>query len=318
MNNIDCVRSLDSFGILPVAVKSFTANTNPDVVIYYDERQIVNRVLDESPSAMKPRLLMKAIKEVHLPQVVGTVEPVSREDLYAVHHEDYVDGVLEGKIDNGFGTRDLDVARSLLWTNGSMLSAAKAMVNNHYQVACSFTSGFHHACHSKGMGYCTFNGLMVVCNWLTNSRHYKPQEIGILDFDEHIGNGTEDIMHIIYPGRRPAHFTYGRWNGFWYGEEGVRGQEFIHELPEIMNQFKNVKFLIYQAGADPHVNSKFSRNYLTTEQLKIRDRYVFEFCRLNNIKILWCLAGGYSSIEEVIEIHLNTYKQCLEVFSSDN
>ena len=83
MNNIDCVRSLDSFGILPVAVKSFTANTNPDVVIYYDERQIVNRVLDESPSAMKPRLLMKAIKEVHLPQVVGTVEPVSREDLYA-------------------------------------------------------------------------------------------------------------------------------------------------------------------------------------------------------------------------------------------
>ena len=74
--------------------------------------------------------------------------------------------------------------------------------------------------------------------------------------------------------------------------------------------------LFYQAGADMHIDDPLG-GIMTTQQLYERDRIVFEFCSLQKIPCVWCLAGGYvveadGSIPAVLEIHRNTMLACIE------
>ena len=73
--------------------------------------------------------------------------------------------------------------------------------------------------------------------------------------------------------------------------------------------------ILYQAGADPHVNDPFG-GFLTTEQLRERDRLVFEAAHSLGIPIAWNLAGGYQEdkgggIQAVLDIHNNTMIECV-------
>lgn len=54
---------------------------------------------------------------------------------------------------------------------------------------------------------------------------------------------------------------------------------------------------------------------LTTEQMILRDRMVFSFAKDNAIPLAWNLAGGYQDpIDNVIDLHENTLKECLSVY----
>lgn len=75
--------------------------------------------------------------------------------------------------------------------------------------------------------------------------------------------------------------------------------------------------VLYQAGADPHVNDP--GGWLTTEQLQQRDAIVFEAFAANKLPVVWNLAGGYQvnrdgSIPKVLEIHDNTMRECVRVY----
>lgn len=59
--------------------------------------------------------------------------------------------------------------------------------------------------------------------------------------------------------------------------------------------------------------------YLTTEEMRQRDRYVFQMCKGAGIPLAWNLAGGYQrepdgSIPIVLELHGNTMQECCAVF----
>ena len=82
-------------------------------------------------------------------------ESVSHADLCLAHSTDYVEGVFSGKTNNGHGNKNLDVAESTRWTVGSLVAAAREAVRS--RVACSPSSGFHHAYYGAGGGFCTFN-----------------------------------------------------------------------------------------------------------------------------------------------------------------
>jgi acetoin utilization deacetylase AcuC-like enzyme len=74
--------------------------------------------------------------------------------------------------------------------------------------------------------------------------------------------------------------------------------------------------IIYQAGADPHVDDPVSSGTMTTDQLLERDRIVFRFCKAEKIPVLFVLAGGYQTpIEEkLLPLHLNTFKAAYEEY----
>jgi acetoin utilization deacetylase AcuC-like enzyme len=80
--------------------------------------------------------------------------------------------------------------------------------------------------------------------------------------------------------------------------------------------------ILYQAGADPHIDDPLG-GFLTTQQLRERDRLVFETANLLGVPIAWNLAGGYPAnndgdIQTVLDIHNNTMLECVAAFVNIN
>ena len=206
---------------------------------------------------------------------------------------------------NGFRGRQREVADSLPWTCGSLLSAAHGALDNG-QVSCSPTSGFHHAGYASGYGYCTFNGLMVAALALKEAGRVR--RIGILDCDQHYGDGTAEIIEqlqldwIMHVSRE------------YQGAEEAR--PFLDQLPEVVASFAVCDLLIYQAGADPHIEDPLG-GFMTTAELAERDRIVFSGAASACIPLVWNLAGGYQEpLSRVLDIHRNTLAACAAVYLS--
>ena len=267
--------------------------------VYYSPKQ-VSCPVSSSPSPRKPALVVEDWLEQHLPIRIAEPVPATRAQLVRAHAPEYVDGILACRLMNGFRGRQKEVADSLPWTCGSLLSAARAALGNGL-VACSPTSGFHHARYESGFGYCTFNGLMVAA--LSLKEEGKVRRVGILDCDQHYGDGTAEIMDELAIGWI-RHVTQG------HGYSGV-AKQFIRELPDVVRGFAGCDLLIYQAGADPHVNDPLG-GFLTTQELTERDRIVFSVARTIGIPVVWNLAGGYQEpLSRVLEIHRNTMAACV-------
>src|SRR6056297_57440 len=127
--------------------------------VFYDERMVAENS-GFSPSPEKPREVIRYWRQYDRPINRKGFKPATRDQIRLAHSEAYVDGVLDCLIENGHGTKDAAFAESLPWVIGSHLAASEAAVSTGRNV-CSPTSGFHHASYEQGVGFCTFNGLLV-------------------------------------------------------------------------------------------------------------------------------------------------------------
>ncbi len=75
--------------------------------------------------------------------------------------------------------------------------------------------------------------------------------------------------------------------------------------------------IIYQAGADPHIDDPLGSLGMTAEQMLERDEAVFEFCKDVNIPVMFVLAGGYQEPidEKLAPLHVNTFASAFRVYS---
>jgi acetoin utilization deacetylase AcuC-like enzyme len=274
------------------------------IPVFY-RAEMLAKVRSFSPSAAKPRAVVEDWKKAEAPIEVKNFEPLLASDLKRVHNADFVDAVLAGLRNNGFGSREPEVARSCLYTTGAMIAAAIEALRNR-QVAVAPVSGFHHAGYVSCGGFCTFNGLMATAVLLR--RRNLAQRVGILDLDQHYGNGTDDIIEALgidYV----RHFTAGKID-----RRARDAALFLKELPALVRGFAECDVLLYQAGADPHINDPLG-GWMTTEQLRKRDELVFTTARSIGLPVAWNLAGGYQfdecgGIGPVLEIHRNSMRAC--------
>lgn len=276
------------------------------VPVYYCDEMVANPG-GFSPSAMKPALVVESWRQAGFPIHIEPPSPVTVADLKRAHDPNHVDGVLAGLRRNGFRNQSLEVAASLPYTNGSMLSAARAALANG-RVAVAPCSGFHHANFDECAGYCTFNGLMVTALALKASG--EVDRVGILDFDAHYGDGTDDIIERLQIDWI-RHYSAGK-------EEGgtiAHAVDFVNRIPAIVAGMSDCDVVLYQAGADPHVDDPLG-GWLTTEQLAERDRRVFVAAKSLDLPIAWNLAGGYQQpIRKVLDIHDNTMRACVGIYT---
>ena len=187
-----------------------------------------------SPSPFKPGLVVADWQARQFPICIEAPLPATREQLALAHDRAFVDDVLDLAIDNGFHNRSAAVAASLPWTSGSFLAAAHEALANR-QVAVSPTSGFHHACHARAGGYCTFNGLMIAAIALI--RDGTVRRIGILDCDQHYGNGTDDIIRHLGLQDHVRHATAG--HGY-----PMQATPFLAQLPRLVADFADCDLLM--------------------------------------------------------------------------
>lgn len=258
-----------------------------------------------SPSAGKPKHVLAAWQKAALPITVHSITPASEMDLCLAHDPAYVRGVLDGKLPNGFDNTSPEVARSLPYTSGAMIAAARAALA--VGCACAPVSGFHHAQYDSAAGYCTFNGLVIAAEKLLAEE--AVQRVLILDCDMHYGDGTDGILERLGMARSITNATFGRWF-----HQPSHASAYLQRLLEIVAGVDAFDLVLYQAGADVHVDDPLG-GVLTTQQMIERDQIVFEAARAREIPIAWNLAGGYQSpLSKVVELHVNTLRECVRAF----
>ena len=260
-----------------------------------------------SPSAGKPAAVVAHLAAVGIPLEVIPFAPATREDLARVHDRSYVDAVLDLRAPDGFGDRSRAVADSLLHTTGSLLAAARDALARR-GVAFSPTSGFHHASPSAGDGFCTFNGLVVTAAKLRAEGLVR--RVGIVDCDYHYGDGTDACIEAIGARDWLRHFTAGaRFT------QPSAAAAILAELPSVLAGMRDCDLLLYQAGADAHVDDPLG-GFLTDDELATRDAIVFREARRLGVPLVWNLAGGYQRggdgwIAPVLAIHEATARVCV-------
>ncbi len=276
--------------------------------MFYTEKMVAD-AQSFSPSAGKPRLVVASWRERFRGLEYIEPKPATSQQLGLAHDPGYVRGVLSGIIENGFGNRLPAVAEALPYTCGAMMAAAECALSRG-TVAVAPVSGFHHACYAQGGGYCTFNGLVVAAQVLRGKR--QDCRVGILDFDEHYGNGTTDIIRHLSLDWIRHYSADAEWDAV------DQAEAFLEAIPRIVRPFADCDVLLYQAGADPHVDDPLG-GWLTTDQLRLRDRRVFDECKTLRLPVAWNLAGGYQNpLRKVLDIHDNTMRECWAVFGTND
>lgn len=278
------------------------------IPVFYTQKMVADS-RSASPSAAKPEKVVASWGR-QFPIEIIEPTPVTVDELCRAHDRSFVEGVISSKIDNGFGNKSPQVAASLQYTSGAMLAAARHAIKTK-GAAVAPVSGFHHAGFDNAEGFCTFNGLMVTALALQAE---GVQRIGILDLDMHYGNGTDDIIRRLSV-QNVKHFTGGA-----HFTEPSQVKLFFGALPNILNWLSDCEVVLFQAGADPHINDPYG-GWLTTEEMRQRDAMVFDALKASGVPVAWDLAGGYQverdgTIPKVLEIHDNTMRECVRVYGA--
>jgi acetoin utilization deacetylase AcuC-like enzyme len=262
-----------------------------------------------SPSAKKPAQVVASWQKLSVSLDLREPTAATVAQFALAHDEQFVRDVLGCRQRNGFGNRSTAVAQSLPWTTGAIITAARHALDQG-RVAVAPCSGFHHAGWASAAAYCTFNGLMVAAAVVHAEGATR---VGILDCDHHYGDGTDEILDRLQARQWVHHFTAGKTY-----RRRAQAPEFFARLPAVLNECAGCDVVLYQAGADPHVDDPLG-GWLTTAELRERDAVVFETLKTLQVPVAWNLAGGYQrdpdgGISRVIEIHDNTVRECARVF----
>ncbi len=272
--------------------------------VYYTPKML-GPPQEHSPSAHKPARVVESWRAIAPRLKLIEPPPVTLEQLCLAHDREFVTGVLAGRLRNGFGNISREVAASLPYTSGAMLAAARAAIAGRTATIAP-CSGFHHARFAAAGGFCTFNGLMVTARVLLTEG--VAHRVGILDADMHYGDGTDDILERTSEAR-VEHCTIGQ-----NYTDPTQAEGFLERLPLMLRRFEGCDVLLYQAGADPHIDDPLG-GWLTSEQLAQRDRIVFEHCASRRLPVAWNLAGGYQTpLRKVLDIHDATLRACLAAY----
>jgi acetoin utilization deacetylase AcuC-like enzyme len=279
------------------------------IPVFFTPKQAAKNATAFSPSAGKPAIVAQALLDRGFAVSIKAPRPLLFSEMERVHGTRHLMGILDGTISNGFGNKDLEVARSLPYTTGSMLSAALAATPE--MPAVSLSSGFHHAGYTHTSGFCTLNGLMIAAAALLSQK--KARRVAILDADAHYGNGTDEIL------RRFPKLAVGIIHRT-VGQGSVYHAAYLQKVARFLEEILafNPDVVIYQAGADPHECDPLG-GYISTEEMRQRDRMVFEWAKKNRIALCWNLAGGYNKggvtgIDPVLALHLNTFREACAVY----
>jgi acetoin utilization deacetylase AcuC-like enzyme len=278
------------------------------VKIFFDPRQSVTENDSFSPSAQKPALVVESWKQLGIPLEFPDFEACSREQIKRVHNPEYVDGVLDCTVYNGFGNRSPQVAAALPWVCGSMVAAALHALQNKVNTF-SPTSGAHHARYQGGGAFCTFNFLALAAVLALKA---GARRVGIVDCDMHHGDGTEDILKKLKL-KNVLHYSFANEGRV----SGNQGADFIDEFSAHLQRFKKCDLILFNAGADPHIDDPLG-GVLTTDEMRSRDFILFLTMKEFGIPVATSLAGGYQRDEEggigpVLELHNNTLIECHRV-----
>ena len=184
----------------------------------------------------------------------------------------------------------------------------------------------HHATPDRAMGFCLFNNAGVAARY-AQKRYKEIDQVAILDWDVHHGNGTQGIFYDD-----PSIFYFSMHQYPWYpgtgsrGETGQgRGQGYTLNVPlkaatptgdqrrafdsaieEIASKF-TPDLVIISAGFDAHADDPLGQLLLTDADFVQMTRVVKEWAGEScGGRIISCMEGGYNldTLGETVRAHV--------------
>lgn len=234
-------------------------------------------------------------------------------ELLLGHTEDYIK-----LVDNPTGDFDGDTAAHENIGDHARRSAGAALTAlNHVRnqnVSRIFTlmrPPGHHATKSRAMGFCYFSNAAIVA---LAAQQQGFQKVGILDFDVHHGNGTEDVVldkeDIIFVSTHQSPC----YPGTGLKDEGKNcinypirpatdPKQYLEKVQLGIKRIENFSpdLLIVSAGFDAYRHDTIANQLLEIEDFKRIGKMVQKF----SIPTLSLLEGGYSDdLPQLIHAYL--------------
>lgn len=268
--------------------------------VFYRKEQNAAGTNYFSPSPQKPALAVENWKKLGRQIKIVSFDPVTRAQLKQIHDPDYVDGVLDGRLNNGFGDQDPKIIKVLPYVSGSMVAATLNAYRTG-ETSLSPTSGANHAGYGFGGGFCTFNFLALAA---LEAHKAGAKRVGIADCDMHRGNGTDNIIRTL-EWDWVDHYSFGSDISLARTDIGQWKNSFARRIEKMAS---GVDIIIYNAGADPHIDDPLG-GVLSIKDIKQRDQILFSSTADLNVPVAVSLAGGYQDpINPVLAIHDNMFK----------
>ncbi|MEM2129242.1 MAG: histone deacetylase [Candidatus Bathyarchaeia archaeon] len=166
-----------------------------------------------------------------------TPNPLDRSLLTKVHTEEYVDLVFRlaelGKHYDIDTPVSKDIVDGLLYIIGGVVEAGAAIFEGKADRAVALGGGFHHAGKDYGGGFCLFNDIAVLIEWLR--KRFRLRRFLVLDYDVHFGNGTSDIYYsdpsVLFISLHQDPRTIFPGRGFVYEIGSGEGEGFNVNVP---------------------------------------------------------------------------------------
>ncbi len=232
--------------------------------------------------------------------------PITREELLAIHDEQYIDGLING---------DPALARSIFASTGGVRDALDASFEHGR--AGSLSSGLHHAKCDHEYGLCYINGLALAA--LRAISKHGVKKVAVLDTDSHCGGGTFQLVgeneKVILADVSCNSYDIWRPNSDRHYLKVVdSANEYLDVVKQALKHIDGVDALIYNAGMDPFEDCMTGgMPGITREVLAERERLVAQWCEDTQTQAMFVLAGGYGGknldLNGVARLHLPTIRE---------
>ena len=254
------------------------------------------------------------------------------ENIYLVHPEMYVKNLFNMIPNQGLKSVEKEPyadtylcpnsKNAILKSVGAGINASDDLIKNKSKwFFCSIWPPGHHAEKIRANGFCFFNNIAITAKYLINK--YSINKIGIIDFDVHHCNGTQDIFidqenvflgsihqSPLFPGTGSKD-EKGKNNIFNAPiKAGTESKEFIDifkkTIIENLDKFKPEVILI-SAGFDAHKRDPLANINLESKDFFYLTKIITDLANIHcEGRIISFLEGGYDliALEEAIQEHI--------------
>jgi len=297
--------------------------TNNTAIIYHKD------YLEHKQAGLHPERKDRLIETMNLFKIKGvfntadllTPEPATDVDLQRVHTKKHIEHIKNMSTrGGGMLTPDTRVSKNTyeiakLAAGGVMLAGDCVVCGKYKNSYALVRPPGHHATRDAGMGFCYFNNVSVMVEYLKEKHNLK--KILILDWDAHAANGTMDIFYnddgvlnisihqdprTFYPGTGFINqIGEGAGEGYTVNIPVSRGSgdaDYIYILKTFVaglaESFKP-ELIVISVGIDSHKDDDISELCLTTRGYGVMTDIVKELAeKLCDGKLVCELEGGYN------------------------
>ena len=266
---------------------------------------------------------MRFFKEkglLKLPNVIlQEPQPATKQDLLRVHSSTYVDLIARLAEENEPYDIETPVSPQIyeaaMLIIGGAITAGEAIYKGSVNRAIALGGGYHHAGKDYGGGFCLFNDIAILTEFLREKYHVH--RVLNLDYDVHFGNGTSDIFYsdpsflyisihqdprTIYPGTGFID-QVGNGPGEGYNVNiplppGTSDETYLYAVNEIFTPLAEEfepDIILANGGSDAHFADSLGRLQLTSQGFFQLSRLIAKVSeKVCNGKLVLMVGSGYN------------------------